>query len=81
MKTSNLDTVQLQLTSDEALVLFEFVQRFSETDTLTLQNPAEEQALWNLCCHLEEQLAEPFAANYVQLLADARRRLGCGEVF
>ena len=42
--------VKITLTSDEALVLFDFLQRFSETEKLEITDQAEERALWNLCC-------------------------------
>lgn len=67
--------VQFELTIDEALVLFELLQRFSESDALTLEDQAEQRVLWNLCCVMEKTLSEPFAVNYAELLAQARDRL------
>ena len=75
MQPEGTKTVQIELTADEALVLFEFLQRFSESDALTLEDQAEQRALWNLCCMMEKTLAEPFASNYSELLAQARSRL------
>lgn len=68
-------TVQIDLTADEALVLFEFLQRFSNTDKLTLEDQSEERALWNLTCLLEKQSIVPFASNYADELSQARARL------
>lgn len=70
--------IHLTLTADEALVLFEFVSRFSESDKLTLADPAEAAILWNMCNQLERLLAEPFSPKYADLLATARERV-CGE--
>ena len=67
--------VQLSLTSDEALVLHEFLQRFSESGALRLEDQSEERALWNLCCLLEKELLEPLSASYLQALEAARNRL------
>lgn len=75
MDTENRGTVAVELTADEALVLFEFLQRFSETRALSIQDQAEERALWNLCCLLEKVLSEPFDRNYHELLAQAQNRL------
>jgi hypothetical protein len=75
MSTENPRDVTVQLTADEALVLFEFLQRFSETEVLSIQDQAEERALWNVGCLLEKSLSEPFAGNYQELLAQARDRL------
>ena len=65
----------IELSADEALVLFELLQRFSETEVLSIEDKAEERALWNVCCLLEGQLVEPFATDYSSLLASARARL------
>lgn len=67
--------VHLRLTPDEALVLFEFLSRYSDTDELVLEDQAEQRALWNLCCKLEKELVEPFNPDYVKLLQSARDRL------
>jgi len=69
------DDVDLRLTKAEALVLFELVSRFSESDVLSIQHRAEAQALWNVCCLLEKQLVEPFMPDYLKLLQAARDEL------
>ncbi|HEX9391612.1 MAG TPA: hypothetical protein VF928_09900 [Usitatibacteraceae bacterium] len=71
----NSSSVTIQLTSDEALVLFELLERFSNTEALSIEDQAEKRALWSLCNRLEKLLSEPFAANYQALLEQARARL------
>ena len=71
--------VLIRLTSDEALVLFDFTSRFSDTDRLELADQAEERALWNLCCYFEKQLVQPFQGDYGEQLAAARDRLRDSE--
>jgi hypothetical protein len=66
------ERVSVELTSSEALVLFEFLSRFSNDDILRIEDQAEERVLWNLCASLESILAAPFADNYRDLLATAR---------
>lgn len=56
-------------------MLFDFLQRFSESAQLRIEDQAEERALWNLCCLLETSLEAPFAADYRNQLAQARARL------
>ena len=75
MFPSSAKTVRIELTSDEALVLFEFLRRFTDSDVLATEDQAEQRVLWNLCCVLEKVLVEPFSANYPDLLAEARNRL------
>jgi hypothetical protein len=65
----------LTLTQDEALVLYDYLQRFSTSGSTTLEDQAEERALWNLCCLLEREMIEPFSENYAKSLESARERL------
>ena len=68
-------SVTLLLTSDEALVLFELLSRYSNSNQLAVEDQAEQRALWNLQCLLEGQLVEPFRSDYDDLLRNARDRL------
>ena len=68
--------LNVTLTPDEALVLFEWLHRSEDLggpDPVLL--PGEETALWALSARLERILAEPFAANYRELVDQARQRL------
>ena len=47
------------LGADEARILLEMLSRWNEDSTFALADQAEQRVLWNLCCALEEQLAEP----------------------
>jgi hypothetical protein len=67
--------VDVRLTPDEALVLFGFLSRYSDSDQLRVEDQAEQRVLWNLCCLLEKQLVEPFKPNYMGLLKSARSRV------
>ena len=67
--------MKLEINNDEALVLFELLSRYSDTDVLVVEDQAESRVLWNLTCALEKSLAEPFAENYQQLLSTAQDRV------
>lgn len=69
------DHVVLQLSSDEAVVLFELLSRFDENDVLDIQHGGERAALWRLHGALEKKLVEPFRRDYDELLSAARERL------
>ncbi len=70
------EILNLSLTKNEALVLFEFLSRLSDSNSkLTIEDQAEERVLWNLCCDLEKILIEPFQENYVELLNQAREKV------
>lgn len=68
-------SVHIELTADEGLVLFEFLARFREREVLSIEDQAEERALWNLAALLERELVEPFSESYLQLISQARERL------
>jgi hypothetical protein len=69
------ELVVLDLSADEALVLFEFLSRYGESERLETVDQAEQRALLRLCGKLESRLVEPFAPNYAELLAAARERV------
>ncbi|WP_332848505.1 hypothetical protein [Massilia sp. S19_KUP03_FR1] len=73
--TEESSEIRILITSDEALVLFEFLRRYSDTDQLNVVDQAEQRALWNLCCIFEKTPVAPFDMEYGQALADARERL------
>lgn len=74
--TTNPDTpVQITLTADEAVVLFEFVRRFSDSDVLSIVDQAEQRVLWNLCCIFERGALSSIEGDWPELLHQARNRL------
>ena len=73
------ENVTLHLSVDEALVLFELLARFIESDQLAIEHASEEVALWNLQALLGKELVEPFQPDYQRVFASARARLAAGE--
>jgi hypothetical protein len=71
------EPVHLQLSRDEALVLFEWVHRIEDAGRFrqVVHQSAEVVALWRLSGVLEEALAEPFGPNYQDLVRAASERL------
>lgn len=70
-----MSDVELKLSKDEALVLFEFLGRFSQQEILGIEDQSEARALWNLECALEKELSEPFREDYSNLVRNARAAL------
>lgn len=68
--------VQLALSQDQALVLFDWLARMNDSDELIVAHPAERRVLWDIECDLESELAEPFRPDYLKLLEAARERVG-----
>ena len=63
------EKINIELTKDEAIVLFEFLGRFNENDDLSkFEDQSEQRVLWDIECILEKQLSEPFRADYVEIV-------------
>ena len=69
------ETVTLQLTRAEALVLFDWLARTDAAGKVPFEDPAEELALWRLEGQLESILTEPLDANYNEAVAAARKEV------
>jgi hypothetical protein len=67
--------VTLELTADEALVLFEWLSRFNQNDNVAFEDAAEQRVLFDLESKLESSLTAPLEPNYKGLLAEARSRV------
>jgi hypothetical protein len=68
----------VKLTEDEALVLFEYFERFDETDDLSFRHAAEYIALQRLAGQICKTTSAMFKPEYERLLADARGRIANG---
>ena len=67
--------VVIELSQDEALVLFEWLSRFNESEAPSFEDQAEQRVLWDLEAMLESMLAEPFDPRYADILSAARARV------
>jgi hypothetical protein len=67
--------VKLELSSDEALVLFDWLVRFNALQRTDFADQSEQRVLWDLEAILETQLIPPLRADYSDLLEQARARV------
>ena len=67
--------IHLELSSEEALVFFEWLCRFDEAAHSTFEDQAEQRVLWNIQAQLESTLVEPFEPNYHETLTKARAKV------
>jgi hypothetical protein len=67
------DAVSISLERHVALVLLEFLSRFSHTEEFMAEDRADQVAIWTLLGSLESILVEPFDPKYKELLKRARR--------
>lgn len=72
-----MEKIKIELTNDEALVLFEFLARVNKNYALEkyFEDPAEQSILCDLECILESQLVEIFSPNYLELVNKARDKI------
>lgn len=76
----NSKNVNIQLTKDEAIVLFDFLGRFNKiVDPKQFLDQAEERVLWNIESMLEKELSEPFLADYQEIVNKARENVRDGK--
>ena len=76
-RTMDFDLVTptpIELSRDEALVLFDWLGRHEDADSIP-GDPAEQTALNSLLAALERTLVEPFQADYDEIVQAARTRL------
>jgi hypothetical protein len=70
------DEINIRLTKDEALVLFEFISRFNEADHKALfQDQSEQKMMWLMEGQLQKILAEPFRQDYKEIIDKARNNV------
>ncbi len=69
------DEIKIEITKDEALVLFEFLSRYSDTDKLAIEHQSEQRVLWSLNCIFEKTINEAYSSDYKKSLESARNRL------
>jgi hypothetical protein len=71
----NPETVTIELTNAEALVLFDFLARFNESDDFRFEDGAERRVLWDIESTLEKSLVEPLRSDYNLLVKSAREAI------
>ncbi len=64
--------ITITLQDQEALVLFDFLTRFSDSSLLGTEDQAEQRALWDLQCLLERELPAILDPEYRAHLKEAR---------
>lgn len=72
---SNSRKILVELTNQEALVLFEFLRRCDDENNYRFADQAEERMLWKLEGILEKQLVEISSPDYGRLLEEAREQI------
>jgi hypothetical protein len=61
---SSVNAVAIELTPDEALVLFEWLYRFNDSGDATFRDQAEQRVLWNIEGVLDSNVAAVLDPQY-----------------
>jgi hypothetical protein len=69
---------EIKISEDEAVVLFEFFERFDDKNRLYFVHPAEYIALAKISAQICKTTAAMFDENYSEILAEARNRIAKG---
>lgn len=64
--------VQIGVQKEHAIVLFEFLSRYSDTGELGIEHQSEQRVLWDLHAELERLLSEPLDPDYREIVRRAR---------
>lgn len=67
--------IKIELTEQEALVLYDWLVRFNGSQDASFVDQAEERVLFDLESVLEKILVAPLESNYTSLLAAARSKV------
>lgn len=67
--------MKIELSPNEAIVLFEFLQRYSKDGLLGIEDQAEQRILWGMQCLLEKSIGECFEGEWDRALKHARNAI------
>ncbi len=67
--------MNLDITHDEAIVLWNLLRRYSSEDVFVIEDQAEQRALWNLECVFEKQVGDCFEGSWKVALNNSLKRL------
>jgi len=68
--------INIVLTKDEALVLFDFLGRFNAQEHINIfEDQAEQRILWDIEAQMEQALVDPLKPNYTDLVMEARDKV------
>lgn len=66
---------QIELSNDEALILFERLAQLDDQGAFPVKDHAEELVFWKIQSQLEKSLVEPLKPDYRKLVLEAKARV------
>ncbi len=75
---ADVGEINLKVSEDDAIVLFEFFERFDEKERFYFVHPAEYLSLMKISAQIDESTSAMFKSDYRILLDKARERIAEG---
>jgi hypothetical protein len=75
---ADVDEINLRISKDDAIVLFEFFERFDEKARLYFVHPSEYISLMKISRQVDKSISAMFKSNLGKLLQEARERTAKG---
>lgn len=73
-----MDDVNIKLSQDQVIVLFEFFERYADKGRLYFVHPAEHLALMKISSQIDKSTSAMFSGSYAEILTEARERIAEG---
>ncbi len=72
---ADADEINLKISKDDAIVLFDFFERFDEKEKFYFVHPAEYLSLMKISAQIDKSTSAMFSSKYEKLLREARERI------
>ena len=73
-----MDEITIKISENDAIVLFEFFERFEEKEELYFVHPAEYLSLMKISAQIDKSTSAMFKENYIDILNTARSEIADG---
>jgi hypothetical protein len=73
-----MSKINIEISADDAIVLFEFFERFEEKEELYFVDPAEYISLMKISAQIDQSTSAMFDHNYGEILKKSRIRIADG---
>ena len=73
-----MSKISIEISEDEAIVLFEFFERFGDKEELYFVHPAEYISVMKISAQIDKSTSAMFDKNYGEILKESRKRIADG---
>lgn len=73
-----MNKINIEISEDDAIVLFEFFERFDEKEELYFVHPSEYISLMKVSAQIDKGTSAMFDKDYVEILKKSREKIAGG---